>query len=364
MHNQREDILSPTEPALIVRYGNTTRKHIRLDRDVVLIGRARTCDVALVSPEVAPVHCVIVRSGSTWHLRDLTARGATRVNGKSVTAEVLGDGDVVQVGAFSFEAQLPAATRGAGPAPGAGPVFAPSLPQIQRLQRSRRRLIRLALRLRQRARQTGPLPPSLAELERQASALRSLHRQCEEQLRELEEAEAELCRERRAFEAACAEQRAYLEQVTQDVSQRQGERPLQETPMPQEGETLSQLERRSQELDCYARYLLRCKQQLQVATPPDPAATRDTVHDNVPRSVYVERDNALEQATQAKEEQARLQRELDLAMMLLHQREAELASVRAEESLSRARAQAESRHSQIANLRRIRDRLAERCASE
>jgi hypothetical protein len=34
-----------------------------------------------VSPEVAPIHCVIVRVVADWRLRDCTGRGGTRVNG-------------------------------------------------------------------------------------------------------------------------------------------------------------------------------------------------------------------------------------------------------------------------------------------
>jgi pSer/pThr/pTyr-binding forkhead associated (FHA) protein len=107
MHHPSGDGPSCVVPALLLRYGSKEPKRCRLDRDVLLLGRASTCDVALVSPDVAPLHCVIVRNGNSWRLRDCTGRRATRINGKAVHEERLCDGDIVQVGVFSFEVELP-----------------------------------------------------------------------------------------------------------------------------------------------------------------------------------------------------------------------------------------------------------------
>jgi hypothetical protein len=179
------------------------------------------------------------------------------------------------------------------------------------------------------------LPPSLAELEQQSASLRALHRRCQDKLRELEQAEAELCQERRAFESICAEQRAYLELAARQLEERH--RTVSEVvppPVPEQGSGL-------------------CA----------PLA-RDTVQDNVPRCVYVERDEAREQAARAQEEVARLQRELEHSQLLLRQREAELTAVQAEATLSRATAQASSHQDHLANLRRIREQLAQQCPAD
>src|SRR5262245_54596685 len=105
----------PSQPALLVTYGNTSRKHRYLDRDILVLGRATSCDFALLSPEVAPVHCIVVRVKDGWRVRDCSGRPGTRVNGRPVQEILLADGDVVQVGTFSFQAHLP---PGHKPSPG------------------------------------------------------------------------------------------------------------------------------------------------------------------------------------------------------------------------------------------------------
>src|SRR5262245_9610259 len=104
---RERDSFDPDRPALIVTYGNTTRKFWRLDGDVMILGRASHCDLGLVSPEVAPIHCVLVRISGGWKLRDCSGRVGTRVNGRLIQEALLTDGDIIQVGNFSFQAHLP-----------------------------------------------------------------------------------------------------------------------------------------------------------------------------------------------------------------------------------------------------------------
>jgi len=111
MSRERDDRLDPSRPTLIVQTGNTRRKHRPLDRNVLVLGRAAGCDVGLEAPDVAPVHCVIVRAADGWHVRDCTGKGGTRVNGRSVYDAALADEDVLQVGSFSFALHLPPERR-------------------------------------------------------------------------------------------------------------------------------------------------------------------------------------------------------------------------------------------------------------
>src|SRR5207249_9011542 len=127
---------------LRVTCGNTTKKHHYLDSDVSVLGRAGNCDLTLLSPEVAPVHCVIVRVKEGWKVRDCSGRPGTRVNGKVVQDIRLDDGDVIQIGAFSFQAHLPAGRQSGEAKP------APSSERLTHLERSRRRLAERALKLR------------------------------------------------------------------------------------------------------------------------------------------------------------------------------------------------------------------------
>jgi pSer/pThr/pTyr-binding forkhead associated (FHA) protein len=260
MRKECEASIKPGQAALIVTYGNTTRKHHPLNGDLVVLGRAPTCDVSLVSPEVAPIHCILQRGSNGWRIRDCSGgRHATRLNGRPVQEETLHDSDVLQIGTFSFEVCLPSSRP--TPVPGSTPVVDDRMTaRLKHLQRSRRNLVRLALRLRRKARKANPLPPTLAELEEQAQRLRGLQRdyealvkEYEGRLGELEKAEREVCDERAAFERECLERQTRLDKAEHDMARRQA---------AASQEWAKVLDRRSQELDYFARYLRRCRQQL------------------------------------------------------------------------------------------------------
>lgn len=228
MYNEREASFKPGQAALIITYGNATRKVSPLEGDLVVLGRAPTCDISLGSPDVAPVHCILQRNDDGWRLRDCSGgRHTTRLNGRPVREAQLHDCDVLQVGTFSFEMRLPAARP--TPVLGSTPVVDDRTSgRLKSLQRSRRNLVRLALRLRSKAHKAHSLPPSLAELERQAECLRGLQRdyqellkQFEAKLSQLERAERELCDERVAFERDCTERWTRLEKAEYDMARRQ-----------------------------------------------------------------------------------------------------------------------------------------------
>jgi pSer/pThr/pTyr-binding forkhead associated (FHA) protein len=187
--NRKDTAADESLPALIVTYGNTTRKRIPLNKDILLIGQNRACDLNLVSPEVSPVHCVIVLRRDGWRLRDCGSRIGTRVNGKAVQEERLNDCDAIQVGPFSFQAHLP---KGMFSAP--APVAVPVDEVLPRVQRSRRNLAQLALRLRRRLRIHAA--SNGAGANQQVEALRDKLRDCAARTKTLEEAERHLTAER------------------------------------------------------------------------------------------------------------------------------------------------------------------------
>jgi pSer/pThr/pTyr-binding forkhead associated (FHA) protein len=269
---QREDRLDPQQPALIVTYGNTSRKHRPLDRDVVVVGRSTACDVGLVSPEVAPIHCVLVRLAGGWRLRDCTGRSASRVNGKPAQDEALADGDTIQVGTFSLKLHLPADAAAPLAAPVAAPVAAVAAVAADdpRWQRSRRRWGERALRLRRELRvETGrreqaeaELAPRLADLDQQADRLRALQRDGDRRQAQLLEGERALAADRAALEEERARARARVEE---EASVEFGGGAAEGTPAPVPAELADlsfRLERRGAELDQFAAFLHRTRQQL------------------------------------------------------------------------------------------------------
>jgi pSer/pThr/pTyr-binding forkhead associated (FHA) protein len=228
---EREASLKPGQAALNVTYGNTTRRIRPLEGDLIVIGRAPNCDIALVSPEVAPIHCVLQRRSDGWRIRDCCGgRHATRLNGRAIHEETLCDSDVLQIGTFGLEMRLPTARL--TPIVGSTPVGDDRLAaRLKALQRSRRNLVRLALRLRLKARRANSLPPTFAELERQAECLRGLQRdyqalvkEYETRLNQVERAERELYDARAAFDQDCIERRIRLEKTEHEVARSVRER--------------------------------------------------------------------------------------------------------------------------------------------
>jgi len=241
MRKEPERTAEPVGPALIVTYGNTSRRQRPLDRDVFMIGRGSGCDLSLVAPEVAPVHCLLVRTAAGWRLRDCSGRSGTLLNGQKVQETALADDDNLQVGSFTFRVRLPA----------------PSAADVVRLYDSDRRT---------------PPPDALADLERQGEALRKARADLDERLRQVEQDERELADRRTALERdenALQQLRVQLE--------REARRPHEEAEarrqaLEEEGrraaeraaalaEEAARLERRGAELECFARHLRQLRQE-------------------------------------------------------------------------------------------------------
>src|SRR5437660_3911099 len=123
------------QAALVVLHSGADNTCRPLDQEVLTVGRARGADIGLDAPDVSSVHCVIWRGSIGYQIRDCGSRAGTKVNGDLIKESVLHDGDVLQVGPFSFRVQIPASA-----------VKAPSREvRYKHLERSRRNLVRLAL---------------------------------------------------------------------------------------------------------------------------------------------------------------------------------------------------------------------------
>jgi pSer/pThr/pTyr-binding forkhead associated (FHA) protein len=273
MRREREEPFDASQPALIVTYGNTTRKHRLLDRDLLVLGRSSCCDFGLVSPEVAPIHCVIVRTAGGWRVRDCTGRSGTRLNGKAVHEETLTDGDILQVGTFSFQLNLPRAATAEPPPVDPSQFVGDRLDvaKFHRLQKSRDRLARRALEMRKQLQQVksgqhpavSPAPPVTpsrfeAELGEKRAELEALEKKLEAREAELNEQDRAIRNEYRDLE----KQRKELERFAQEALakkhaelERKADGLLAERRKELEAEVERELAERRAELDRLAETL-------------------------------------------------------------------------------------------------------------
>jgi pSer/pThr/pTyr-binding forkhead associated (FHA) protein len=361
MSKEPEDKIDAGTPALFVLCGATRKKWRPLQGDVVMLGRSSGCDIGLVSPEVAPVHCVIVRTLSGWRIRDCSGR-ATRVNGKSIQDEPLRNGDVLQIGTFSFEAKLPAVAGHQVSPPAQGrprrATVVTNDAEREKLLRSRRNLVDIALGMRRR----------LRDLEGERQANEQERKVLEQQRNDLEQIERRL-RQAHKDPLAKSEAATELERMAADKERAAAEK-------------LARVEARQAELDSYAQHLRRQADRAH-AERLEYARRAEAEHAEVEaeliqeRVVQVKEQRALETWQQ---HLARRQTELEamagqLTDVLQHERDQfeaeraemvrERASFEAEKAeIARARAELEEFRSRTAAPAPAREKVAENGESD
>jgi pSer/pThr/pTyr-binding forkhead associated (FHA) protein len=78
----------------------------------LLLGRGGHCDLVLDDETVSTDHAELTRRGTSYLIADLGSRNGTVVNGRVIDRPTrLSSGDVVQVGPFRLELELPKAVR-------------------------------------------------------------------------------------------------------------------------------------------------------------------------------------------------------------------------------------------------------------
>jgi hypothetical protein len=78
------------------------KRHFRLDRALITIGRKLDCHLVLPDPHVSRRHAEIRLQGGRHMLRDLDSTAGTRVNGQLATEHLLRAGDVITISGVSL----------------------------------------------------------------------------------------------------------------------------------------------------------------------------------------------------------------------------------------------------------------------
>ena len=91
--------------ALVVRAPGAAARLVRLDGDVITIGRDLTCTIQLDSPYVSRYHARIERRDGSAALIDLGSRNGSQLNGLRVDGDApFQPGDVLTIGDATIEA--------------------------------------------------------------------------------------------------------------------------------------------------------------------------------------------------------------------------------------------------------------------
>jgi chromosome segregation ATPase len=211
----KNDLRKVSQPALLPLHGVQDKKPRYLDRDAIIIGRARGCDLCLDAPDISNLHAVISRTAEGFRIRDCGSRSGTKINGESVKTAALQDGDVVQMGLFCFTVQVPAAPLGK----------AVSSAKFDHLQKSRLHLARQGLRLRLKLQKLSDCGMSRTpnELTRKASDIKLQIRSYDQRHTELEQAERELEQERDKLRKERETHMGHIQHVELDLGRRLAE---------------------------------------------------------------------------------------------------------------------------------------------
>lgn len=91
---------------LIVESGSEAQAPINCRRVVTLIGSRPGCRLNLQHRLVAPVHVAIVNAGTHVVAVDLLSKDGTKLNGLKMLYEHLTDGDMLEVGRWTFRVEI------------------------------------------------------------------------------------------------------------------------------------------------------------------------------------------------------------------------------------------------------------------
>jgi len=108
-------------PLVKVNPGQPDEKVLSITVDETLIGRSDENTVVIDNPGASSRHCVILRSGDRYTLRDLNSTNGTFLNGARVTECPLAPGDIINVGSTRVLFEGEDINTASPPAIGTGP---------------------------------------------------------------------------------------------------------------------------------------------------------------------------------------------------------------------------------------------------
>lgn len=98
----RETSMGALVASLKFNPGDANVTEYRIEKDEVVIGRGKDCDIILTDKRSSRRHSLIIREGSVFKVRDLGSSNGTFVNGVAVTEHVLSGGDRIRIGEADF----------------------------------------------------------------------------------------------------------------------------------------------------------------------------------------------------------------------------------------------------------------------
>ena len=116
LRNTNPPPAAPAPAPMLVPVGqHKGQQPLPLNRPFTLIGSTPSARLYLPSKAVSRCHAAVLNTGAGLFVRDLASRTGTRVNGQVVTEADLREGDVLEVGTFTFRFTDPTAPKARPP---------------------------------------------------------------------------------------------------------------------------------------------------------------------------------------------------------------------------------------------------------
>src|SRR3970040_2777943 len=90
-------------PKVIVSIDGVVIKEVQLTKDRTTLGRRPYNDIVIDNLAVSGEHAALQMAGHEVYLEDLDSTNGTYVNGKSITKQLLRNGDAVEIGKYKIK---------------------------------------------------------------------------------------------------------------------------------------------------------------------------------------------------------------------------------------------------------------------
>lgn len=87
---------------LILMSGDDEGRKFEITKDETVIGRSAATEIHLDDPSASGKHCMVLRQGERYTIRDLKSTNGTRLNGVGIREARLKPKDIIMVGSFEL----------------------------------------------------------------------------------------------------------------------------------------------------------------------------------------------------------------------------------------------------------------------
>jgi pSer/pThr/pTyr-binding forkhead associated (FHA) protein len=91
---------------ILMKYKNEILKTFKSDKDKIIIGRIKSCDIEIDDPAVSKQHAQIIKKQGNYLIEDLKSTNGTYLNTVRIISRYLKDNDVINIGKYTLAVNI------------------------------------------------------------------------------------------------------------------------------------------------------------------------------------------------------------------------------------------------------------------